>query len=51
MSMISGMRSTLYKLARLLGDYNALRRGRIVQRVERRAAGRLTARLLSKLFR
>jgi hypothetical protein len=45
------LRSWLYVMARFLGDVNAVRRGRIAQRIGRRLAGRVTARLLSKLFR
>lgn len=44
------MRSLLYKLARLLGDYNAVRKGRVGRRVGRRAAGKLTGRWMRKLF-
>ena len=33
------VRSLLYALARFLGDANAVRRGRVGRRVERRAAG------------
>jgi len=43
-------RSLLYKLARLLGDVNAVKRGRVGRRVGRRAAGRGLGRLLRKLF-
>ena len=45
------MRSLLYRLARFLGDVSAVRRGRVVQRLERRAAGRLMGRLLGRLFK
>lgn len=45
------MRSFLYKLARLLGDINAIQKGTIGKRVQRRVAGRITGRLLGKLFR
>ena len=44
-------RSLLYKLARLLGDVNAVRRGRVGRRVARRAAGRATGRGLRRLFK
>jgi len=43
-------RSFLYKLARLLGDVNAVKRGRVGRRVGRRAAGRGLGQLLRKLF-
>ena len=48
---ISGLRSILYTTARLLGDLNAILRGRILQRIGRRLGGRLSGRLLGKLFR
>jgi hypothetical protein len=44
-------RSFLYWLARLLGDINAIQRGRLGPRIGRRIAGRLTGRMLGKLFR
>jgi hypothetical protein len=46
-----GLRSLLYKLARLLGDANALKKGRVGRRVGRRAAGKVTGRSLGKLFK
>jgi hypothetical protein len=46
-----GLRSTLYKTARFLGDVNAIRKGNIPQRIGRRIAGKITGRLLGKLFR
>jgi hypothetical protein len=45
------LRSLLYAIARFLGDVSAARRGRVVQRLERRAAGRVLGRLLGKLFK
>jgi hypothetical protein len=44
-------RSLLYKLARILGDVNAVKKGTVGRRVARRAAGKLTGRGLGKLFR
>ena len=46
-----GLRSWLYFFARLLGDVNAVRKGRIGRRIARRAAGRLTGRALRKIFK
>lgn len=46
-----GFRSLLYTLGRLLGDYNAARRGRVGRRVARRAAGRAAGRGIGRLFR
>lgn len=44
------MRNLLYTLARLLGDVNAVKKGRVGRRVARRAAGKATGRGLGKLF-
>lgn len=48
---LNKVRSVLYRLARLLGDVNAVQHGRVAKRVERRVAGRWTARILGKIFR
>jgi ubiquinone biosynthesis protein UbiJ len=48
---INKTRGTLYKLARILGDVQAVRTGRVGRRVGRRVAGRLTGRGLGRLFR
>jgi hypothetical protein len=48
---MNAIRSFLYWLARLLGDAQAIRKGKVGQRIARRAAGKLTGRLLGKLFR
>lgn len=45
------MRAMLYTIARIMGDVNAVKRGRVGQRVARRYAGRLTGRGLGRLFR
>ncbi|MFO8076362.1 MAG: hypothetical protein ACQETV_06415 [Actinomycetota bacterium] len=45
------MRSMLYTIARIMGDVNAVKRGRVGQRVARRYAGRVTGRGLGRLFR
>ena len=44
-------RSFLYLLARLLGDVNAVQRGRVGRRVGRRIAGKETGRGLGRLFK
>lgn len=46
-----GTRSWLYRIARLMGDYNAVKKGRVGRRIGRRVAGRGTGRLLGKLFK
>jgi hypothetical protein len=45
------MRSLLYKLAKFLGDINAVKKGKVGRRVGRRAAGKLSGRILRKLFK
>jgi hypothetical protein len=45
------MRRWLYTLARALGDYQAAKRGTIGKRIVRRAVGRVTGRMLWRLFR
>lgn len=45
------VRSLLYWLARLLGDVNAVRRGRIGQRIVRRVAGKAAGRAMRKTLR
>lgn len=44
-------RSALYALARAMGDVQAVRKGTVGKRIMRRAAGRVTGRLLGRLFR
>lgn len=48
---INKVRGLLYRLARLLGDVNAVEKGKVPQRVERRVVGRFMGRILGKLFR
>jgi hypothetical protein len=48
---MAGLRGFLYWLARLLGDVNAVEKGKVPRRVGRRIAGKFTGRLLGKLFR
>jgi hypothetical protein len=48
---VARTRSVLYRLARLLGDYQAIRRGTVGRRVARRVYGRATGRLARRLFR
>jgi hypothetical protein len=42
---ISKIRSILYSAARLLGDINAIRRGKVKQRVKNRIKGKITSRI------
>lgn len=48
---MSGFRGFLYWLGKLLGDFNAIGKGRVGRRIGRRAAGKLTGRGLGKLFK
>lgn len=45
------LRGFLYWLARLLGDWNAIRRNRVGRRIGRRVTGRLAGKLFRKLFK
>ena len=48
---IGKIRSILYRIASVLGDANAIRRGTVGRRIGRRAAGKVTGRLLSRLLK
>lgn len=48
---INKLRKTLYTIARILGDINAVQKGTIGKRIVRRAAGRQTGKMLRKLFK
>lgn len=48
---INKARGVLYAIARVLGDAQAVQRGRVPQRVGRRVVGRLLGRFLGRLFR
>lgn len=44
------MRAFLYWVARLLGDVNAVKKGKVGRRIARRAAGKVTSRVLRRWF-
>ena len=48
---INKARSTLYKLARLLGDVGAITKRKASKRVMRRLVGKATARGLRRMFK
>jgi hypothetical protein len=48
---ISKTRGWLYLIAKLLGDVNAVKKGRVGKRVARRLAGKATGRGLGKIFK
>lgn len=45
------MRAILYFVARLMGDVNAVRRGRVGRRIGRRLAGKVTGRVFRRIFK
>lgn len=45
------LRGALYWIAKLMGDWNAIRKGRVLRRIGRRAAGKVTGRGLGRLFK
>ena len=48
---MGGLRGFLYGAAKLMGDVNAVKKGKVGRRVARRAAGKGTGRALGKLFK
>ena len=48
---INKTRGLLYTVAKLLGDVQAVKKGKAGKRIARRAAGKVTGRGLGKLFR
>ena len=48
---INKTRSSLYLIARILGDVQAVRKGRVGKRIGRRVVGRYAGRGMGRLFR
>jgi len=48
---ISSSRGWLYKLAKLLGDVNAVKKGKVGKRIARRAAGKAAGKGFGKIFK
>lgn len=48
---INKFRRGLYKTARILGDVNAVKKGKVGKRIARRAAGKATGKTLRRLFK
>lgn len=46
-----GLRNSLYKAARILGDVNAVKKDKVGKRIARRVAGKATGRGLRKLIK
>lgn len=42
------IRNTLYFLAQMLGDLNSAKRGRVIQRIQRRAMGKFSGKYLMR---
>lgn len=51
MIIMNKTRGFLYALAKLLGDLNAISKGKIGKRVARRVVGKYTQKSLNKLFK
>lgn len=51
MSRINKTRSFLYKFNRILGDYEAIRKGKAGKRLARRITGRAVGKGLGRLFK
>ena len=49
MGKISKIRSAMYKSAKILGDVDAVRKGRVGKRIKNRILGRITGKILRKL--
>ena len=47
----AGFRGLVYTLAKLTGDYNAVKKGKVGQRMGHRAAGKATGKAMRKLFK
>ena len=48
---LSKLRGLLYKTARIIGDVQAIRHGRIVKRIHNRIVGRLSGKLLRRIWK
>ena len=48
---LTGFRGLLYSLAKLMGDYNVVKKGKVGKRVGPRVAGKATGKAMRKLFK
>lgn len=48
---IGKIRTLLYGAAKILGDISAFQRGKAKERIARRLAGKVTGRLLGRIFK
>jgi hypothetical protein len=51
MGSINKTRGLLYLLARILGDINAIQKGKAGKRIARRMVGKITGRGIGRLFK
>jgi len=51
MASINKTRGLLYLLARILGDINAIQKGKAGKRIARRMVGKITGRGIGRLFK
>jgi len=48
---LNKLRSFLYRFARVMGDINAVEKGRVGLRIIRRTTGKIVGQLFNKIFR
>lgn len=48
---INNIRKVLYAISRILGDVNAVKKGKVGKRIGRRVAGKGTGKMMRKLFK
>jgi hypothetical protein len=48
MGLLNKIRSALYGSAKILGDVNAVKKGKIKQRIKNRIIGKITSRFIKK---
>ncbi|MCR4417585.1 MAG: hypothetical protein WHV63_11945 [Ignavibacteria bacterium] len=48
---INQIRTILYFIARILGDINAVQKGKIGQRIGRRILGKIFGRMMGRIFK
>ncbi|WP_169792870.1 hypothetical protein [Lentibacillus amyloliquefaciens] len=48
---INNIRKVLYTVSKILGDVNAVKKGKVGKRIGRRVAGKGTGKMLQKLFK
>lgn len=51
MSDINKVRGVLYGTAKVLGDVNAVQKGKISQRIGRRIAGKYASKIMNNIFK